>query len=220
MYAYQNKIIVLIEQLYHLLRPTVDIGAHKAAKTTYTVVYMNDIVAYLYLIELAQRQCEFSAPCPVALKIIFMETVEYLMIGEETVLTLVIHKTLVDCTVNCRKFYIISTVFKYGFQAIGLISGVAENENTVTLGYEISETIGYQSEVLMIQCLRSATEIYRHIRLKISRSVTGSKLHGLHLQKTLFEQGIINHFFHRLRIPFIGNERRPGKALLPDCLHS
>ena len=47
----KDYVIVLICQLYHLLRASVDISSHKTRKFTDSMVNVHYVVAYFYLVE-------------------------------------------------------------------------------------------------------------------------------------------------------------------------
>ena len=94
--ADQHDVVVTEKELYHLLRPTVDICLYQPSEFRYSMVDMHDIVARLYLLQLLQAQRQFPSPCAVALQIVFVIAVENLMVGEEAYLPLMIHESFMD----------------------------------------------------------------------------------------------------------------------------
>ena len=48
----EHQVVVLIEELDHLLGRAVDVGLHQSPEAAYAVVDVDDIVAHLDLVEL------------------------------------------------------------------------------------------------------------------------------------------------------------------------
>ena len=91
---------MLIEDLDHLLKGflALSIGdghPYQSAKLTHTMIDMDHEVANLELLDLLQREGHLTTAGLVALEVILMETVEYLVVGEEADAQIVIGKTLV-----------------------------------------------------------------------------------------------------------------------------
>ena len=60
------------------------------------MVDMDDIVTHLKLLEFLEGECHLSVPCLVGAKAIAVITVEYLMVGEDTELLVVINKARME----------------------------------------------------------------------------------------------------------------------------
>ena len=103
-----DGITALVGDFYHLLetrfaaaaRCGVDGHTHQTAETADTVIDVNHEVAHLELLNLLQRQRHLAAARFVALQVVLVETVEYLVVGKETQLGIVVGKTLVQRSVN------------------------------------------------------------------------------------------------------------------------
>ena len=69
---------------------------HKSTKLAYTKIHVYNEVAWFHLLQFFHCQSHFARTCRVALKIILMETVEYLVVGKEAQSQVVIGKSLVN----------------------------------------------------------------------------------------------------------------------------
>ncbi len=65
-YGYKDDVLVLVDQLYHLLRMAVDIGAQQSGKASHSVIYVYDIVAGLYRAQFLERQRNTTATSTLA----------------------------------------------------------------------------------------------------------------------------------------------------------
>ena len=74
--ADEDNIVVLIDQLDRFLYLSVHFGAYQAAELSDAMIDMHDIIACRELVQLLQRQRDFSAPCLLAFQVEFVETVE------------------------------------------------------------------------------------------------------------------------------------------------
>ena len=63
------------------------------------------------------------------------------MVGKKAVLAVMIHKSLMNSAVNCRKRYLIPSVFKYIFQPFRLIRRIRQYKDTITVTDKITETL-------------------------------------------------------------------------------
>ena len=97
--THENNIFILINQLDNFLRRIAIRQADKSCKPSDTMVGMHNEVAGLELVQLFQSQCHLTSPCLVTFQIIFVETVEYLMIGKETTTQRIIGKPFMQCSV-------------------------------------------------------------------------------------------------------------------------
>ena len=88
------------------------------------MVNMYHIVSRFKLIQLLKRKCNFSAACLVASEIVFMETVEYLMVGEYTQTHCMIYETFMKSAIYRFKYYIISPLLEYILQSVSLFGAV------------------------------------------------------------------------------------------------
>ena len=118
MNGYIHCVFVLVCNLYHLLIAarlpsitgwtgggSVDRNADKSSETSYTVVNMNDVVSDGKLLQFLKRECHLTLTCFVALKVVFMEAVEYLMVGEQTEVEGVVDESCMNCATHRFKGY-------------------------------------------------------------------------------------------------------------------
>ena len=87
---------MLILYLYHLLITVALRHPYQSSKLAYSVVNMHHIVAHLELSDFLQSQCHLSSPRFVRSEVILVETIEYLVIGKETNLQVVVGESLVE----------------------------------------------------------------------------------------------------------------------------
>ena len=125
-YADKHNVIVLEEEFYHLLRMTVDICLHQATEFCNSVVYVNNIITCLNLLEFLKTQGKLAPTGAITFQIIFVEAVEYLVVGEEAYLLLVVGEAFVDGMVYGGETYLIATVFENILQSLVLIRCVAK----------------------------------------------------------------------------------------------
>ena len=88
------------------------------------MVYMYHIVSRFKLIKFLQRKRNFSAACLVAAEIVFVETVEYLMVSEYTQTHCMIHEAFMKSAIHWFKYYIISPLLEYIPQSVSLFGAV------------------------------------------------------------------------------------------------
>ena len=92
--AHKHVRPVAVDQFDHLLRFTVHRCRHQPAKLGNTMVAMYDVVAYLQLVDLPQRDNSFSAPRVLTRHRHTVVTLKDLMIRVATDLKSLIHKPL------------------------------------------------------------------------------------------------------------------------------
>ena len=90
----------LIDDFDHLLVRVALWHTHQSSKLANTMIDMHDIVAYLKLLYLLQRQGNLATTGLIRAQIILVETIENLMVGKDTKLQIVIGKAFVE-----RAFY-------------------------------------------------------------------------------------------------------------------
>ena len=145
---------MLIGDLDHLLigRLALRIGdrhTHQTTKLTYAVINMHHKVANLKLLNLLQRERHLTTAGLIALEVVFMETVEDLVIGKEADAEVIVGKAFVK-----RFFYrcednIPSHFGKDILQAFVLFLTVGEDIDLIALQQIVLERLGEQVEVLM-----------------------------------------------------------------------
>ncbi len=117
----KHNIFVLIDNLHHLLRGVTVGDTYQSGKTPHTVVGMHHIVAGGELVQLLQAQSHLATAGFIAFQVVFMETVEKLVVGKDTETQRIVGKTLVQGTFNGCEGDIISPVFKNSADTVGLL---------------------------------------------------------------------------------------------------
>ena len=157
-YRHEDDVVVLVDELYHLLHLSVHVGAKQSAEFSHSVVHVHYVVAHLYLVQLFQREGELARAGTVALEAVFVETVENLVVGKDAHALVVIYEAFVQGVQYGRKRDVVLAVFKYHAQAFGLLRAVREYVYLVALRYEVLERTAYEVEILVIDALRCAVQ--------------------------------------------------------------
>ena len=89
------------------------------------MVLVHNEVASLYLVQLLERQRQFSRPCPLALEIVFVEAVKNLVVSKDAHLAVVIHKSLVQSLAHRSEYNLVVTVIKNDAQTLNLLCAIA-----------------------------------------------------------------------------------------------
>ena len=98
---YVDAVALLVENLYHLLVSLFpssigDRHADETAEFSYTVIDMHHKITNLKLLDLLKREGHLSTAGLVALKIVFVETVENLVVGEDADFEVVVGEAVVE----------------------------------------------------------------------------------------------------------------------------
>ena len=204
-YRHEYEVVVLVDELYHLLRVAVDTGAEQSAELADAVVDMHDIVARLDGSELLKRHGELAGAGAVAAQTVFVETVENLMVSEYAPLCGMVDKAFVECGVDRTERNIVTTVGEYGTQTLLLAVAVAEYVEFVAVGDKASERLRDKVEILMIESLRRAVVVDRWRVFKRCDS-TGAERQLPELAEISFKLIGIDHLLHGVAVTFVGKE--------------
>ena len=96
-----DAVALLVEDLYHLLMRLLacsvgDRHADKTAELTYAMIDMHHEIANLKLLDLFESKGHLSTAGLVALEVVFVETVENLVVGEDTDFEVVVGEAVVE----------------------------------------------------------------------------------------------------------------------------
>ena len=100
MYRYVDYVATLEVDADGFLIGVADGHTHQTAKLAYTVIDMHNEVARLHFLQLLHSECHLARTRSVALEVVLVESVEYLMVGEEAQAQVVIGKSLVQSMVD------------------------------------------------------------------------------------------------------------------------
>ena len=103
MYRHVYDVATLIYDSYHLLIGTTCWHTHKTGKLAYSVIHMNNVIARFHLLKFLHRECNLTRASLVRPQIVLVETVEYLMVGEETDAQSVVGEALMQGLVHRRE---------------------------------------------------------------------------------------------------------------------
>ena len=157
----ENHVVVLIHQLDEFLLLTIrSRHTHQSRKLPYSVIYVYHIITGFKLHEFLKRQREFSVSCAVTLKVIFVETVEDLMIGKKGNAQRFVNKSFVKRMQNGRKGKRFPHVLKDGAQTLRLFLAIGKNVEVVTICFELSERGAEEVEILVEQGLEFYVETH------------------------------------------------------------
>ena len=123
----EENIVVLVNQFDGFLNLAVHACAHQAAKLSYSMIDVDDVIANGELIQLLERQGDFSATCLIAPEIVLVETIKELMVREETNFQGVVGESFVNGLVDRCEGNGVASVFKYGSDTVGLFFRIAQN---------------------------------------------------------------------------------------------
>ena len=213
MNRHKHDVVALESEFNHLLHSSVDIGAHQAAETPHTMVDVHDIVAHLDLVQFLERQREFATASAVAFEAVFVETVENLVVGEDTQTAFVIHKALVESLFHCGKGDVVAAIAENLAQAFNLLLALGKDENFVTLLEEIAEGFANQVEIFMVDALRR--EIVFDNGISLARILPRGESDFTERGKTGTEAVEIHHVVHGVAVALVGDERFLRHRLLP-----
>ncbi len=160
---HKDDVVVFINELDHLLSAAADVCTEQAGKRTYAVVDVNDIVTDLDLTELFERKGELSRACTIALKRIFMEAVEDLMVCEDTYLGRVVYEAFVKRGFYGCEVYLVAAIFEDSAQTFDLLFVVAEYVDRVAVGSQTLKRLADKIEILVIDALRRTIEVDRSL---------------------------------------------------------
>ena len=121
----EHHVVVLIDQLHHLLRGVAVGDAHQSGKAPHAVVGVHHVVAGGELVQLLQGKGHLAAACLVALEVILMEAVEQLVVGEDAEVQGVVGKAFVQGLVDGGEGDAVAPVVEDGADAVGLLAAVA-----------------------------------------------------------------------------------------------
>ncbi len=94
--AHVHLVVVLIHYAYHLLIGVARGDAHQSGELADAEIHMHDIVAGVHFLQLLHRESHLSAARRVGTQTVFMETVEYLVVGEHADAQGVVGKATVE----------------------------------------------------------------------------------------------------------------------------
>ena len=158
MYRDIDGTATVVLYLNHLLVATTLRHPDQSAKTPYAVVDMDHVVANLKLLYLLQRQRHLAAARLVGAKVVFMETVEYLMVRKDTYASVVVGKTGMEGLFDGIKKHG-AFLGKDVAQAVELLATVGQDAQPVALCKIVFQGLLQQFEILMK--LRLWTDVKR-----------------------------------------------------------
>ena len=163
-----DDIVILVDNLDHLLHLPIRRHTHQTTELTHTMIDMYHIVANLELLYLLQRQSHLSPTGLVALKAILMIAVKQLMIREVALLHCVIYEALMDGCRNRRERnqrISLAVCIEDILQSPDLFIVICKNMNGIAFADESFELTRHQFEVLMEQRLHTCIE--RHLQVPL-----------------------------------------------------
>ena len=208
-------VTVQVGEFDHLLRRAVHVDAQQASEFAHTQVFVDDIVAFLDLVEFLEREGEFARTCAVALEVVLVETVKYLVVGEDTQLQVVVNETLMQRPEYRLKGDIVATVLKDVVQAFNLLDTVAQDDKPVATGQEVGERLADEVEILVVNALWLAVQCQALHALFGSR-FSGCEADASQLVQTVDKQVGIHHLVGGVGIAFVGDDGADRHALTGD----
>ena len=158
MYGDEDGALIAIVDTDDLLHRTAVVHAHQTAEDTHTVVHMHDIVARVELLYLLERHSHLTTTHLFVAQRVLVEAVEYLMVGEEAQLALVVAETGVKGAAHGSEADARLLVVEDALQAVGLLLGISQDVKVVALAVEALESGDKQVEILVEDGLRRDVE--------------------------------------------------------------
>ena len=100
---------------------------HQSSETTNAIVDMNHIISYLELLQFLERQCHLASCSLIAAEVVTMETVEYLMVGEDGHLEVVVDEAGMQSLVDRGEPYARLFIVEDTFQTVRLLLAVGQD---------------------------------------------------------------------------------------------
>ena len=148
-----HSVLVLVGDLDHLLHHIALWNAYKTSESSHTMVDMHHVIANLKLLNLLERQCHLAPMCLITLEVVLMETVEDLMIGEETELQRVVNKSFVDGFVDRREVdgirLRLCLFFEDVLQTGNLLLAVGKDTDLISLVHQAMKLLTDQIKILV-----------------------------------------------------------------------
>ena len=156
-----HLVVVLVHDANHLLVAVAHGHAHQSAKLAYTEVYVHDKVAGFHLLQFLHGERHLSCACRVGAQTVLVEPVEYLVVGKEAALAVVVHESLVQGFVHGHKVYVVALQFLAAedvLEALLLLGAVGKDVERVAFQDVVLESLCQEVEVLVEQWLRGNVE--------------------------------------------------------------
>ena len=180
---------------------------------------MDDVVALLNLVQLLERQGQFSRTGAVALEVVLVETVKNLVVGKHAQFQVLVDKALVQCAVDGLEGDVVAAVLKDVAQSLNLLGAVAQDDDAVALGQEVGERLPDEVEVLVVDALGLAVQCHAFGAL-LGCALAVGEGDALQPVQALDEQVGVNHLVGGLGVALVGNEcagRHPLAGNLADA---
>ena len=103
--AHIHLVVVLIHDAYHLLIAVANGNTHETGKLSDAVIHMYDEVARLHFLKFFHGERHLSAACGIRTETVFMEAVEYLMVGEDAHLHVIVGKAAMQGFLHRLEIY-------------------------------------------------------------------------------------------------------------------
>ena len=225
-----HGVLVLISQLNHLLHDTVVRHTHKSAKASHAVVDMHNVVANLKLTDFLERESHLASARLLALKVIFVETVKYLMVGKEALTGSMVDKTTVDGTVDRLETDFARSVFwdlrpivgvylrKNILKTSYLLIAIGKDVYPIAFADKASQLIAKKVEILMEKRLLRCIETH-NVTFGVSKRVAkfyASQLSDSPIELLAADYGMLPNLKRRIHtaIVKVGESRLDLLALL------
>ncbi len=138
-YAHIDSVVVLVHELDHLLGDISHGHTHQPGKPPDAVVDMDYVVAGLDAAQFLEAHGQLAAAGAVRAQLVAVETVEYLVVGEQAHAVERVYKPLVQRRFHRREGDVVAALGEYGAQTLVLVRIVAEYEERIPLGEQPGE---------------------------------------------------------------------------------
>ena len=118
-----------------------------------------------------------------------------------------VHKSLVNGSVDRGESYVVAPVGEYGFEAVKLLVAVAQNVKRVAVGKHFFERLADEVEIFVVYRLGRASEVDRHSAQAIFRRRCCSEAKLPECREFCGECLGVHDIAHCVGVAFVGNKR-------------
>ena len=159
-------VVILIENLDHLLHLPIGRHSYQSTKLTHTMIDMYHVVTHLKLLNLLQRECHLTSAGFIALEAILVITIEQLVIGEVTLFGFMVDKASMNGNRHRIEYHESTTLavcIEDFLQTTYLLIVIGKDIECISVTQQLFKCTCHQFEILMEQRLHLSVERHLYI---------------------------------------------------------
>ena len=217
-YVDEENVVVLIDEFDDLLHGAVELGTEQPAELAHAVVDVHDVVAYLELAQLFERQRQFARAGLFAAQPVFVESVEELVVGKEAEVQFVVDESLVQGFVDGGEGDVFAFVLENVGDALRLFLAVAQDIERVALVQQRRERFAHEVEILVVDGLRRAVQRQGRTRLSVERLV--AVVDAFEVEHAAGKLVDVDKFLAGMQVALLGDEQLLRDGVGGDAVHA